>query len=77
MCHATDNDGEIYIHGSSVNKVNLLFETPIKSSYLNIFTTTETNTNEIKLYSVHKIKCKFVAIIHNSLTIFIPLLHTY
>ncbi|XP_041985034.1 uncharacterized protein LOC121737423 [Aricia agestis] len=76
---ATCNEGHILIIGNRIENLrNDVFETPMKSSYLNIFVIYE---NEIKqteaIYNITDIKCKLVSVSYNSNIYFAPLPHTF
>lgn len=72
----SDDDG-IVIYGNCIEPVGDVFETPIKSSYLNIYKCKIRNMNKTRrLYRVHEIKCKLISISYGSTIYFVPLLHT-
>lgn len=75
MKNATIFENKIYIFGSCLKEVGNFFETPIASSYLNIFSA---NRKEYlpKWYDIKDIKCKLVAVEHHKNVIFFPLIHT-
>lgn len=66
----------VFIYGPSLKHIYNFFETPIKSSYLNIYAS-DCQENVAKLYFLSSIKCKLVCIKKDLETyVFIPLLHT-
>lgn len=73
-----NNEGNIGIRGNSFKNLSDVFETPIKSSFLNIYKICNFNiqNNSECLYTVNDIKCKLVSVTHNNTIFFIPLLHT-
>ncbi|KAB0792124.1 hypothetical protein PPYR_14085 [Photinus pyralis] len=77
MKYATIINNAIYIYGSSLKRIAPFFETPIKSSHLNIFKASS-EKNSLTLFSISEIKCKLVMIqlCHNE-RVFIPLLHSF
>nr|CAI5867347.1 unnamed protein product [Callosobruchus analis] len=54
-------DEEYFIWGSSLKHIYNFFQTPIQSSYLNIYIS-DCEENIAKLYSLNNIKCKLVCI---------------
>nr|CAI5820910.1 unnamed protein product [Callosobruchus analis] len=69
-------DEEYFIWGSSLKHIYNFFQTPIQSSYLNIYIS-DCEENIAKLYSLNNIKCKLVCIRkEKDRFIFVPLLHT-
>lgn len=66
----------VTIYGSSLKYLNDFFVTPIRSSYLNIWSS-NCQENKPQFYSLNEIKCKLVSIKQdNENAVFIPLLHT-
>lgn len=82
MIDATFLNNSLYIFGQEIqDKVNF-FETPIKSSYLDIYQVLKDHPkSEPKLYSVNDIKCKFFCLEScmesNEYLVFFPLIHSY
>lgn len=67
----------IQIHGNRILNLTNVFDTPIKSSFLNVFKCNMNNINKTTvLCQVNDIKCKIFAVIHDSFIYFSPLLHT-
>lgn len=77
MKYALNRNGFIEINGGSLKHINSFFETPIRSTNLNIY---RSNCSEklAEYYKVSDIKCKMVAVpcTESSDTVFIPLVHT-
>lgn len=77
---ATCNDqGRMQIIGNRIENLrNDVFETPIKSSYLNIFMINENKISKTEaIYYITDIKCKLVSVSYNSNIYFAPLIHTF
>lgn len=72
-----NRNGIVLINGASLTNISDFFDKPIRSSYLNIYSST-CKENLPKEYSLNEIKCKLVAVKdrHSSNMIFFPLLHT-
>lgn len=69
-------DEKISIYGSCIAEISEYFETPIKSSYLNIFLS-NSSEKPPQEYSLKEIKCKLVCIQESfEKNVFIPLIHT-
>lgn len=75
---ATCNEGCIQIIGNRILNVrNDVYETPMKSSYLNIFMIYENEISKTEaIYYITDIKCKLVSVSYNSNIYFAPLIHT-
>lgn len=76
MQYAALHNGVTYIYGISLKDVKCLFETPIQSSHLNIFSSECLIYNISKFYITKDVKCKLVAVRYKHTTAFFPLLHT-
>lgn len=77
MKHVILKEGAPYIFGSSVKYLTNIFETPIRSSFLDIFKSKSSESgNNFKLYPVSSIKCKLVTVEYENEMFFFPLLHT-
>lgn len=77
MKHVIMKEGTPYIVGSSVKYLTNIFETPIRSSFLNIFKSKSSESdNNFKLYLVSSIKAKLVTVEYENEMFFFPLLHT-
>lgn len=61
MKHAVIENALVYICGYGLNHIEKSFYPPIKSCYLNIYTS-NCHKNTPKLYAVEEIKCNLVAI---------------
>ena len=76
MKHVILKNGTPYISGSSVENLDNVFETPIRSSYLNIFKGILGNTKASNFYPITSIKSKLVAVEYGNEMFFFPLIHT-
>lgn len=76
MQYATIETCEAKIYGSAIKERKNVFDTPIQSSFLNIFKTVNLDFEKPKLFSVTNIKCKLVFVENNNESYFFPLLHT-
>lgn len=72
------NDNQIYLRGNIMKNLENVFETPVKSSLLNIYKWPILTGIKLidKVFVVKDVKCKIVAIDYKSEMIFAPLLHT-
>lgn len=77
MLYAIEENSQILIQGRSLQELQAYFQTPVKSTYLNIYAANELNKHTPVQYSIEDVKCKLVAVKSNLQTVFIPLLHTY
>lgn len=75
MKNVTIFENKVYVFGSCLKEVNNFFETPIASSYLNIFCANR-KEHLPRWYDIKDIKCKLVAVEYHEDTIFFPLIHT-
>lgn len=68
----------VTMYGQKIIKMDVIFETPIKSSYLNMYKVEISSETFIELTKINPadIKCKIVSITHNNIMYFLPLLHT-
>lgn len=70
------SNNAVQIYGCSLKNIFLFFETPIKSSYLDIYCSDGIKNNP-NLYKVSEVKCKLAKIDFNEeMSVFVPLLHT-
>lgn len=69
-------DGKSVILGSEIQNKRDFFEIPIRSSYLNIYTSDREFISSNTQYTVADIKCKLICMEDNLEYIFFPLLHT-
>lgn len=76
MKYVSLENGAAYIFGNPVESLSNVFETPINSSFLNIYKAINFNTCILNLYTISKIKCKLVYVEFNNEMFFFPLLHT-
>lgn len=73
----SDKENKIILYGQKMKDKDVIFETPIKSSYLNMYKVEEPyHSTEIIEISPDEIKCKLVCISHKNVLYFLPLLHT-
>lgn len=69
----------INIHGKLLSEKTLVFEKPIRSSFLNIYKVSESSvllSNQNKVLCPKDVKCKLVCITKSGYLYFFPLLHT-
>lgn len=77
MINATKFSGEVYIYGTEIGRCVDYFEKPIKSSFLNIYSTKYIIHEKQNLYKIQDLKCKLFSIQDGNEITFFPLLHTY
>lgn len=67
----------ITLHGQKIINRDVIFETPIKSSFLDMYKA-EKSSDPLNVIDISpaEIKCKLVNITHNNTLYFLPLLHT-
>lgn len=77
MKYVFETSGTIQIKGKPVKDQKSFFETPVKSSFLNIYVSSLEKSSEM-LCTIKDIKCKMVAVPIPKCkeVVFIPLLHT-
>lgn len=76
MKYASILNGVTYIFGNVVEQLSNVFEIPIKSSFLNIYSANQVNTKIINSYLISAVRCKLVCIRFNNKTFFFSLLHS-
>lgn len=77
MTNSVSRHQELFIYGSPLSKLENIFETPIQSSYLNIFKSNLSDQLGEKLNKISDIKYKMVITLGNkNQHTFIPLIHT-
>lgn len=78
MQFAIRQDGNISIYGNKcIKNLEPYFESPLLSTFFDIYVAEAGQLNSSKLYCISSIKCKLVAIYEtNEKIVFIPLLHT-
>lgn len=78
LSHITKtNNQDINIYGHAVKQINDYFYIPVKSSYLNIYSSNGVLRSTVDKYTIKDIKCKMVSVTDGNETIFLPFLHTY
>lgn len=75
MVNASKNENIITINGIAIKEKHDFFESPVKSSRINIYASNG-KTSEPKSYSLNNIKCKLFCLEYKSELVFFPLLHT-
>lgn len=76
MHYAIKQNNETSIYGSCLKNLKSYFESPIRSTYLNIYVSNG-ERESAHVYSLNDIECKLVSIHEsNNSTVFIPLLHS-
>lgn len=68
-------EGNIFVYGQSLQKINDFFDRPFKSSRLNIYISNGKKYEFCDIESAN-IKCKLFALPYKQNIVFVPLLHT-
>lgn len=69
---------EVKIYGIQILNKDVIFYTPIKSSFLSMYKVKEPYlvSDDVVVMGPTEIKCKFVCVSHKNILYFLPLLHT-
>lgn len=73
--HARKSNGNIFVNGSCMNELEIFFEDPFDSKFINIYCAKNEKLPAID-YAYENIKCKLMCIHNENDLVFIPILHT-
>lgn len=78
MHYAKVENNKIVIYGQPLKYIKDVFETPIRSSILNIYKSDITDAEPLEAFDFTRLLCKMVAVEDNDNNfVFVPLLHSY